>query len=238
MLAALFTVFLISSCIHQPPVLSPEELTSDYRSAILDAKVAEPNEISRVLTAITADNPDLVWQGTPGTSRVLVVTWTDFEGYKEKIGQSIETPVLCWVTIVPELQAFCQKQKPAPKALTLRLKQLLGLPPESNKSLFVEMWVDPRDLFRPSPDPEITDHEAELDFPGSDRFVKVSIAHIQWFKELKSRSYSKNGYPWTRLGYTYDWGNPENETGLSEFIIRKGADIRIKSVSTLGEYCQ
>ena len=27
-------------------------------------------------------------------------------------------------------------------------------------------------------------------------------------------------YPWTRLGYTYDWGNPRNLVGLSEFVLR------------------
>ena len=45
----------------------------------------------------------------------------------------------------------------------MRLEKLLGLPPNSGKTKFVEIWVRPQDLFRPSPDPEITDCVAELD---------------------------------------------------------------------------
>jgi hypothetical protein len=51
-------------------------------------------------------------------------------------------------------------------------------------------------------------------------------------------SHEKQVYPWTQLGYTYDWGNPESEVGLSEFVIRKGSTVVIKSVSNLDEYCR
>jgi hypothetical protein len=100
------------------------------------------------------------------------------------------------------------------------------------------MWVSPNDLFRPSPDPEISDHEAELDFPESRRYVTVSQSHRKWINDLIQTSYGPDGYPWTRLGYTYDWGNPADEIGLSEFVIRSGATITVKAVTgTLG-YCQ
>jgi hypothetical protein len=41
------------------------------------------------------------------------------------------------------------------------------------------------------------------------------------------------GYPWTRLGYSYDWGNPKNPVGLSEFVLRidpnkNGGEITVK----------
>jgi len=90
--------------------------------------------------------------------------------------------------------------------------------------------VDPQDLFRPSPDPEITDREAESGFPHSTLFVTVSEDYVRWFTDLTAASYGDNGYPWTRLGYTYDWGNPKSEAGLSEFVIRPGATIEIKAV--------
>lgn len=234
----LFSILLISACVARQPLLPPEELQTAYLNAVRDAAIAEPGEIYRNLTAITASNPDLIWQEEPGRSRVLVVTWTNYEGYKEQIGKPAENPIFCWVTVAPELQTFCQNCKFGPEALSLSLKQLLGLPPEGEKSLFVEMWVDPQDLFRPSPDPEITDHEAELNFPESGQFIKIADKHIQWFLDMKDKSCSENGYPWTRLGYTYDWGNPQSEVGLSEFVIQKGATVLIKSVSTLDEYCR
>jgi hypothetical protein len=51
----------------------------------------------------------------------------------------------------------------------LRIAQLLGLPPTDaqNKVCFLEMPVSTKDFFRPAPDPEITDHEAEIDSPST-----------------------------------------------------------------------
>ncbi|MCL4692577.1 MAG: hypothetical protein KJ060_08715, partial [Candidatus Hydrogenedentes bacterium] len=120
--------------------------------------------------------------------------------------------------------------------MTLRAEQLLGLPPHDGKTRFVEFWVDPSDLFRPSPDPAVTDHEAELDFPGSELFVTVSSEYVDWYESQVAISYGPDGYPWTRLGYTYDWGNPLTEVGLSEFVIRTGATVTVKSVTLNADY--
>jgi hypothetical protein len=50
-----------------------------------------------------------------------------------------------------------------------------------------------------------------------------------WFDKTNSTAYSKDGgRPWTRLGYTYDWGNPSSKYGLSEFIVKEGAPIEVK----------
>jgi len=43
-------------------------------------------------------------------------------------------------------------------------------------------------------------------------------------------------YPWTRLGYTYDWGNPCHEVGLSEFVIKKDAEVIVEDIETVEEY--
>jgi hypothetical protein len=216
----------------------PIDLQQAYQEAIQDAQIAEPDEISRDLIAIVDYNPYLRWTGPSGERRVQMMTWTSFEGYDNQIGQSITLEVQVWVTAVPELQGFCTSYEGTETELALRLEQLLGLPPSGGKTRFVEMWVDPQDLFRPSPDPEITDHEAELDFPTSSHYVLVSDEHQTWFNELKSQSYEENGYPWTRLGYTYDWGNPDSEVGLSEFVVDIGAIVDIHSVSTMAAYCR
>jgi hypothetical protein len=147
-----------------------------------------------------------------------------------------------FVTVVPELRDFCLTTGPFQNR-PLRMEQLLGLAPNHGKDRqgkareFVELWVSPQDLFRPAPDPEITDHEAGLDFPSSGRFLSVSEEHIKWFNELKSISYEESGLPWTRLGYTYDWGSPESEIGLSEFVIRQGANVKVFSITPTEEYC-
>ncbi|GBC59785.1 hypothetical protein DENIS_0726 [Desulfonema ishimotonii] len=200
-----------------------------YRSAVADARVAEADEIYGELTAITHDNTDLIWDD--GKKRVLVVTWTSWAGYDDKIGQQMEMSRETWVTVVPELKDFCGK--PETSEIPLRLEQLLGLPPGNGKNRFAELWVSPHDLFRPSPDPEITDRESELSFPPG-----AGYEHKKWISDLANRSYDENGYPWTRLGYTYDWGNPADEVGLSEFVIRKGAFVEVRSVSENAAYCK
>ncbi|HEX2922407.1 MAG TPA: hypothetical protein VHS28_00070, partial [Chloroflexota bacterium] len=145
-------------------------------------------------------------------------------------GQTATAGVDTWVTVAPQVKEFCSRGRyPDP---TLRLEQLLGLPSDNGKKWFVELWVSPSDLFRPSPDPKITDQTAGLEFPAA-----VSQQHVEWIEGLKAQSYGENGYPWTRLGYTYDWGNTTNREGLSEFVIRKGAPIEVNSVTTTLDYC-
>lgn len=216
---------------------SPEALQQAYLQAVQDAATAEPQEISKNLTPIVETNANLVWEGEPGHRRVLVLTWTSWNGYDDKVGQAIVTTRETWVTAAPELKNFCANYPSDGANLTLRLEQLLGLPPNNGKTKFVEMWVAPQDLFRPAPDPEISDQEAGLTFPQS-RFLTISETYVSWFNDLSSQSYGENGYPWTRLGYTYDWGNPTSEVGLSEFVINTGATIEVEGVTNTEEYCR
>ena len=104
---------------------------------------------------------------------------------------------------------------------------MLGLPATSLNDTIVEFYVDPQYLLRPSRDPEITDREAEISFRTNTPYAdKVSTNYSAWFQStIISRNYGMtngvwNAYPWTQLGYTYDWlktGN--NVMGLSEFVI-------------------
>ena len=231
-------ILFLSACTAHVTVTTREDLRQAYLSAVSDAAIAEPGEISRDLTAITAANEQLMWKDTPGKSFLRVVTWTDWSGYDDKTGKAMTLEQEVWVTAAPMLKEFCRAADMGSQDLTLRLEQLLGLPPHGGKDRFVEFWADPNDLFRPSPDPGISDHEAELDFPVSGRFVTISREYIRWFNDLKRDSYSGNAFPWTRLGYTYDWGNPESEVGLSEFVIRKGAVVSIRGVYTIEDYCR
>lgn len=234
---------LASGCPLTGPFVTDEQLRRAYEAAVADAEMATPEEISTRLTAITPYNDDLVWQAAPGVSNVLMVTWTSWTGYDDLVGKSVrvddlakavETSRDTWVTAAPELKAFCARQHLDAEDMTLRVEQLLGLPPYNGKTRFVAFWVNPDDLFRPSPDPVITDREAELDFPASTRYVTVSPDYVDWFNALRDSSYGPDGYPWTRLGYTYDWGAPCTHVGLSEFVIRSGAAVEVESV-TLNE---
>ena len=161
------------------PTLSGDiaTLQQAYLDAVKDAAIAEPDEISKNLIAIVESNNELIWQGEAENKQVLVLTWTSWDGYDQQVGQDMTMTRQTWVTVVPELKEFCTTYDATQNNLTLRLEQLLGLPPNDGKTRFVEIWVKPTDLFRPSPDPEITDQEAELSFPLS-KYTVVSQEYV------------------------------------------------------------
>ncbi|MEQ8999155.1 MAG: hypothetical protein RID53_21865 [Coleofasciculus sp. B1-GNL1-01] len=208
-------------------------LKRSYLRAVKDAEVADESEISTTLQAISANNPNLKWRDYQGQKQVLMVTWTSWNGYDNQVGLPMELSREIWVTAVPELQTFARTVNFDPESLTLRLEQYLGLPPHNGKTKFVEMWVNASDLFRPCPDAEINDTRCDVKFPET-----VDPQHQDWINTLQLASYGDKGYPWTRLGYSYDWGSLDGEIGASEFIVRKGANITIESVKNTVDYCQ
>jgi hypothetical protein len=115
--------------------------------------------------------------------------------------------------------------------LTLRTLQLLGLPPNSSSTYFVEMWVSPQSLFRPTPDSEITDTTVQLDFPSS-----ATSEYKDWFNGNIVYSYYPERYPWTRLGYTYDWADTASHVGLSEFVLKQNSTVIVQAVYTINDY--
>ncbi|MHC1728474.1 MAG: hypothetical protein AB9866_21145 [Syntrophobacteraceae bacterium] len=193
------------------------------------------------------------WEGNPGKSRVRVAAFmsrSDYETYYRdnlESGEHIYTlRKSLWVTVVPELRNWFRHGGPntCPPSRK-RVVKLLGLNPGRDYDVIVEMFVDQKDLFRPTPDPEITDHRAEIAvkardgswiFPNPfmnycteklfvDGPTKAPLSYQEWFTKNAQDAYDVDidkgwGVPWTRLGYTYDWGNPANPVGASEFMIR------------------
>jgi len=228
-------IILVSGCIHEEEPATTTTTTTvwtlqqAYLLAIKDAELAEEDEIYSNLTAITDSNQHLI----RNNGRILAVTWTSWDGYLGHEGKAINTSVDVWITVAPQLGEFISSNGVSGAGCPPRIEQLLGLPPSNGKKWFAELWVRPEDLFRPSPDSEITDGIAELDFP-----LNVSEDHMAWFNRLRETSYGEDGYPWTRLGYTYDWGNPDTEIGLSEFVIQTGSEVLVRSVLLTQEYCR
>ncbi len=218
---------LILSLFSCSPIIY-NNLDTYYKQANIDAMYAEKDEISNSLIAISPNNSYLQWQGEGEEQRVLVVTWTKYIDVKKSVTLKWgET----WVTACPELQDWYTKNKKRIKDTDLRLEQLLGLPPKSGNTHFIELWVKPSDMFRPAPDNEITDQTTYLELPK-----EVDSSYKEWYNSNIVFSYYPLAYPWTRLGYTYDWGNKKSEIGLSEFVIRKNAEVIVKSIQTTADY--
>ena len=208
-----------------------------YQQSIQNAIYPEASKVYDKLVPVERQNQNLVWKNIGGEDYILVVTWKqNMTYYKQYLDSAFyntgKYPI--WITTAPELkQRMCQEKV---KDDNRRLVQLLGLPPNSVYSYFVEFWVKPSDLFRPCPDPEITDTKCEICFPN-----QTDSEHISWMNENRiSRYYQcdlSQQYPWTQLGYTYDW-NPKNKShvGLSEFVIGANKSIVVKAIYTTKEY--
>lgn len=134
------------------------------------------------------------------------------------------------------------------KAKKERLEKLLGIDtdimPDIDKVAVCKLSIETNYLFRPAYNPMINDNsfnlldgalkytiqwpacnpdednnEDVLDDATKDE-IEIKLAQLQ----------KKEEYPWTRMGYTYDWGDKTNEDsavekkephyiGLSEFVI-------------------
>jgi hypothetical protein len=120
-----------------------------------------------------------------------------------------------------------------------RLGKYLGLPPRLRYDSVAELWVNPKDVFRPCPDREVTDSQCRTGLPELPGQTSDSdLAHARWFMDqLNERYFTDKPFPWTRLGYTYDWGSQTNHVGASEYVIRKAATVWVASVTETGRYC-
>lgn len=228
-----------------------------YDQSIAIAKV-QHNPKPAHLVAITPWNDTLIWKDENKTELLMVSwmsEWAMNTFYKPSLGKKMTTnsnpKYLSWVTSEPEIRNFAKSYTPTTE-LTLqdRLNQRLGLPPTQDPKYFVQMWVKAVDLFRPCLDSEVIDDTCIVDLEKEDlpagfqditKFICINPEHKKWFEERRATSYEKNSpgaFPWSRLGYTYDWGNPTDHVGFSEFAIKPSSTIEIINIIPTDDYAQ
>jgi hypothetical protein len=202
-----------------------------YNAAIYDSAVYKSSNV-RTLKPLTFD---------PVTKKVTVVTLTD---YKYDVGLTT-LPVYVWVTQVPEVQQICQGFS---GNLELSLRQLLGLLPNSKLNNFVVMTVTDGNIFRPAanPDPKTPRPCSAPEPPNcGEQFPKfISDAYTSWFANkalsawvISEPSQPPVGYPWTRLGYTYNWKPGADKYGASEYVIEPGSSVTVVDIIPYDKYC-
>jgi hypothetical protein len=205
-----------------------------YQHAIEQSMYATEKKKSTLLS-INTENKNLIHMSINNEDYILMLTWKAKNYYPDSGAYNTNNYEI-WVTAAPELYNRMQKVKSS--NIHLRLKQLLGLPPTAQNKLFIELWVRPQDLFRPCPDKEVNDNSCNLCFTQQD---SLDADYIKWFNQSRIDRYYSTGlynqYPWTQLGYTYDW-NPKNKShkGVSEFVIGKNKTIYVNRVYTTEEY--
>lgn len=232
-------LILLFSCNNENCPVDPlKHLTLEemYENALKDAAYPTEKDIVNTLTEVKIGNSNLNWLDVNGQKYVLTVILTDFPN-SYPLGDTVltwwgET----WVTCYPEIKNFFKNRSfSSDSSALLRIEQLLGLPKKISAKHLIEVYVKLDDLFRPAPDNEIDDNVCQLNFPAN-----VDSNYVVWFNGNIISSYyappNKTRYPWTRLGYTYDWGSLTSKVGLSEFIIKKNARVIVKNVKPAVEY--
>ena len=263
--AAILVAVLLAGCgtaLKQPVQMvaaTEESLEQEYEKALEVARTPVAANIRTDLVALTSDTPELVWNDQ---GEVLMVSWTYADYYKDyEPGDSFPLYGDTWLTAAPFMKEFCTAY--SGEDLQLRLAQNLGMPPGRTYDTFVELWVPLEAIFRPCPDPEISDREcmvriplkegsfeSEPDQPPwdceqgdnqlSSAYVVVNPNHLVWMCTNWTKSFTNeqvyDNYPWTALGYTYDWGSPDIQ-GQSEFIAPKSTEVRLHSKTSTKAYC-
>lgn len=165
-------------------------------------------------------------------SQVILVAWhNEPDKYKDGEMVTLKDDVL-WAYTDKEFLKWYNENGEKVTNWNLRLKQLLGKSPDFPATHFTVFWAEVKDLYRPAFIPDVASNmmgtELQGEFDGEND--EKAIWFKNWFDATSAKAYaSEGGFPWTRLGYTYDWGRTDGgKYGLSEFIVREGAQIDVK----------
>ena len=186
-----------------------------YRNAVRDAVLIDEDEVLPLVN-ISKDDDNVIWDG----DKVLVAFMHKYpDSYPA--GEEIELKWgNVWCVSAGELYKWVQNNGKGVEDWQLRLHQVLGMPTTKDYTTITALWVDADLLYRPA---NVTDPNAKMaaayQSTGDEQFDEM---YKQWFDENIIWSYFDSAFPWTRLGYTYDWADNGRDYGLSEFLIFSG----------------
>ena len=198
-----------------------------WKAAMADAVFSEDEEIHE-LVALTKEDDQVVWD--EAGERVLLLSWHNYDDACAP-SDSIRTEYGdIWATSVGEMQAWYAQNCDGVEDWDLRFAQLLGVHENEGYTRFTAFWVSPEDVIRPA---YVTDVTKQME---NDYTIVTDEAYKEWFDGNILWSYFESDYPWTRLGYTYDWSGGESEYGLTEFLISDGSKTEIAFTYTTAEF--
>lgn len=238
-------LWLAICCSHAAAVFMPE-YTNACHWASNPSNLPIAQTLAWIWTTNQAPNPALEWTN----ARVKIVTWTRFSnsfapyvGTGQLVSNYWDT---MWVSVAPQLYDFFADTNRYPVPIDvvdakLRIEQLLGVYNDSLNVAFAEVWARPEDLYRPSRDAGITTASTGIDWPvplQTPPGFASAEAYVAWFTNRAATIYTADfPFPWTQLGYTYDWC-PASTTviGISEYVLKKNAEYYVASVCNTLDY--
>ena len=213
-----------------------------YHDSIAGAAVKQPF-YQRTLAAL---------QPAAGSTTVDVVNFGDSRDLPPK-----DRTFAVWVALRSELHDACAGAADPVR----RLEQLLGLPPGPAPGYVVkEIQVAPDGMFRPCigavnegasptctfdlapPPPPDADLKTMRDAYDQMRFVTNQMFQsyrVDFPRNPPAKGdYPYTGYPFTGMGWTYDWSpSSSDHYGVSEFVIKGSALITTIDKKTPADFC-
>lgn len=209
---------------------SGEEVMSNdalWNFAMTDAVFTEEDEVEELVT-LTKEDTNVIWD--EAGERVLLLSWHNYDDACAP-GASIKPEYgEIWATSLGEMKAWYEENREGVKDWNLRFAQLLGVHENEGYTRFSAFWIAPEDVIRPA---YITDVTKQM---KNDYSCVTDKAYKSWFDQNILWSYFESDYPWTRLGYTYDWSGRESEYGLTEFLVSDGSKTEIAFTYTTEEF--
>lgn len=202
-----------------------------YANAVRDAMNIGKDEIMP-LVSLTKDDENVIWND----DKALVLFMHKYpDSYPA--GEDIQ---LKWGDVrrvsAGEIYQWVKDNGDGVEDWTERLHQVLGMPTSKGYDTITALWVDSDLLYRPA---YVTDPTAEMKATytptGDEAFDTMYKA---WFESNVQWSYYDSAYPWTRLGYTYDWADNGTDYRLSEFIIFNGANARVEYTYSVQDFVE
>lgn len=161
-----------------------------------------------------------------------------------------------WVALADEVREACSGASDPVR----KLQQVLGLPPvAAPENVLTELEVPRTALFRPCigrsdvskstcefelPDPPAEGADAATVREAYDRLRFGTKQMWDTYRTGFRREagsppdYPYTGYPFTGMGWTYDWGNAaRGHFGVTEFIVKRDAVIKIVGENSPAAFC-
>ncbi|MGN0341243.1 MAG: hypothetical protein ACI4DO_00455 [Roseburia sp.] len=198
-----------------------------YEQSVEDAVFADEDEIMD-LVSLTREDDRVTWDDQ---GRVLLLTFHSYpDSYPEGEAVTLEWGEV-WTFTEKEMASRFAEEMKEDKDYDLALKHLLGLPQEKECTTVTAFWVDPEDVIRPAYQMDATDGSMTVTLSDD-----VDEEYKAWFDENILDSYFYGDYPWTRLGYTYNWGGHGTEYGVTEFLVKSGSQVEVEYTKTEEEF--
>ena len=198
-----------------------------YEQTVEEAVLAEEDEIME-LVSLTSEDDRVTWDDQ---GRVLLLTFHRYpDSYPEGETVTLEWGEV-WTFTEKEMASRFAEEMKEDKDYDLALKHLLGLPQEKESTTVTAFWVEPEDVIRPAYQMDATDGSMTVTLSDD-----VDEEYKAWFDQNILDSYFYGDYPWTRLVYTYNWGGHGTEYGVTELLVKAGAQVEVEYTKTEEEF--